>query len=137
MLQGKAQAAPMLTQAATITSKLYLTPKSLPELFKVLEQFAKQQDDFRLIAGNTGAGVYHDWPSERVLIDIKGIPDLSKIETSKVWHALKPWRRMSSCSVAQLYVTACSQDTDSMGVSPAAPCTIKTLKGTSHMVPSK
>lgn len=74
----------MPTQPATTTGKLYLTPKSLPELFRVLEQFENQQDDFRLIAGNTGAGVYHDWPSERVLIDIKGISDLSKIETSKV-----------------------------------------------------
>jgi len=37
-----------------------------------------------VIAGNTGAGVYHDWPLERVLIDIKSIPDLAKIEYSKV-----------------------------------------------------
>lgn len=74
--------------AAPAHGKLYLVPKTLPELLGVLEQYANQQDDFRLIAGNTGAGVYHDWPSERVLIDIKAIPELSKIETSKVWHAL-------------------------------------------------
>ena len=40
-----------------------------------------------MIAGNTGAGVYHDWPLERVLIDIKSIPDLAKIEYSKVCKA--------------------------------------------------
>lgn len=84
MVQDKAKAALI---AAMTAGKLYLTPKSLPELFGVLEMYANQQDDFRLIAGNTGAGVYHDWPMERVLIDIKGIPDLTKIETSKVWHA--------------------------------------------------
>lgn len=84
MAQDKAGAA---VAPAMTAGKQYLTPKSLPELFGVLEMYANQQDDFRLIAGNTGAGVYHDWPMERVLIDIKGIPELTKIETSKVWHA--------------------------------------------------
>lgn len=84
MAQDKAGAAVI---PAMTTGKLYLTPKSLPELFGVLEMYANQQGDFRLIAGNTGAGVYHDWPMERVLVDIKGIPELSKIEISKVWYA--------------------------------------------------
>lgn len=66
------------------TGKLYLAPKSLPELFELLSEYAKQPEEFRVIAGNTGAGVYHDWPWERVLIDIKSIPDLAKIEYSKV-----------------------------------------------------
>ncbi|DBA80138.1 TPA: hypothetical protein ACH3X2_007614 [Trebouxia sp. C0005] len=65
------------------TSKLYLAPKSLPELFELLSEYAKQPEEFRVIAGNTGAGVYHDWPLERVLIDIKTIPDLTKIKYSE------------------------------------------------------
>ena len=85
MIQDKAAAASIPTPPAGTTGKLYLTPKTLPELLGVLEQYANQQEDFRVIAGNTGAGVYHDWPSaERVLVDIKGIPDLARIETSKV-----------------------------------------------------
>lgn len=50
----------------------------------MLEQYADPEGEFRVIAGNTGAGVYHDWPLERVLVDIKAIPELSKIEYSKV-----------------------------------------------------
>lgn len=84
VVQDKAAAASMPTPSGRLTGKLYLTPKTLSELFSVLEQYANQQDDFRVIAGNTGAGVYHDWPLEKVLIDIKGIPDLARIETSKV-----------------------------------------------------
>ena len=84
MIQDKAAAASIPAPPARTTGKLYLTPKTLPELLGVLEQYATQQEDFRVIAGNTGAGVYHDWPSERVLVDIKGIPDLARIETSKV-----------------------------------------------------
>ncbi|KAL3141630.1 hypothetical protein ABBQ32_004865 [Trebouxia sp. C0010 RCD-2024] len=82
-VKDKAAAASMPTPSGRLTGKLYLTPKTLSELFSVLEQYANQQDDFRVIAGNTGAGVYHDWPLEKVLIDIKGIPDLARIETSK------------------------------------------------------
>ena len=37
-----------------------------------------------MVAGNTGAGVYHDWPLERVLVDIKSIPELTTIQYSKV-----------------------------------------------------
>lgn len=84
MVQEKAAAASIPTPPGRTNGKLYLTPKTLPELFSVLEQYANQQDDFRVIAGNTGAGVYHDWPLERVLIDIKGIAGLARIETSKV-----------------------------------------------------
>ena len=84
-LQEKAEAATApAPPPSKATSKLYLVPRSLAELFGVLEQYANQPDDFRLIAGNTGAGVYHDWPLERVLIDIKAIPELTRIDTSKV-----------------------------------------------------
>lgn len=84
-MQEKAAATTLPASPAKATGKLYLTPRTLSELFGVLEQYSNQQDDFRVIAGNTGAGVYHDWPSERVLIDIKGIPDLARIE---VWLRL-------------------------------------------------
>ena len=33
---------------------------------------------------------YHDWPLERVLIDIKTIPDLTKIEFSQVCNSSIP-----------------------------------------------
>ncbi len=79
------------------SGKLYLAPKSLPEMFELLSEYAKQPEEFRVIAGNTGAGVYHDWPLERILIDIKSIPDLTKIEYSKVCKYSK---------VCELHVTS-------------------------------
>ena len=66
----------------------------------VLDQFAGQDGEFRVIAGNTGAGVYHDWPLERVLVDIKGIPDLTRVEYSKASKGRGS--RVSCCFVLDL-----------------------------------
>ena len=84
-VQDKAQAtadsdAPVVTGA----SKQWLAPKSLQELFETLEQCNSQNSTFRLIAGNTGAGVYHDWPLEQVLINIHGVSELNGITVTKV-----------------------------------------------------
>ena len=49
-------------------------------------------DSFRVVAGNTGAGVYHDWPLERVLVDIKAIPELTTIKYSQVGHGSRPYQ---------------------------------------------
>lgn len=84
LLRQEKAAAPAHPVPPKSAGKLYLVPKSLPELFELLSGYAQQPEEFRVIAGNTGAGVYHDWPLERVLIDINSIPDLTKIEYSKV-----------------------------------------------------
>ena len=84
LLQQEKAAAPAPAVPLKSAGKLYLAPTSLPELFELLSEYAQQPEEFRVIAGNTGAGVYHDWPLERVLIDINSIPDLTKIEYSKV-----------------------------------------------------
>lgn len=85
-MQDKAQAAASGSNTTvTADSKQWLAPKSLPELFNIVEECNSQDSSFRLIAGNTGAGVYHDWPLEQVLVDIKGIPDLNGITVTKVW----------------------------------------------------
>ena len=81
VLQDKAAA---YAEPALSKGKQYLVPKSLPELFSILETLAKQDGSFRVVAGNTGAGVYHDWPLERVLVDIKAIPELTKIKYSQL-----------------------------------------------------
>ena len=36
------------------------------------------------LAGNTGAGVYHEWPEQKVLLDVKAIPALHIISCSQV-----------------------------------------------------
>lgn len=41
--------------------------------------------DLRLLAGNTGSGVYKDWPAEPVVVDIRGIAELGYLHrTSQV-----------------------------------------------------
>ena len=37
-----------------------------------------------LIAGNTGAGVYHAWPTARVLIATANVPEFRAITCSEV-----------------------------------------------------
>ena len=37
-----------------------------------------------LLAGNTGAGVYHEWPQQQVVISVLGIPALHNITYSQV-----------------------------------------------------
>ena len=84
-LQDKAEATGSSDgPAVTGARKQWLAPKSLQELFKTLEQCNSQNSTFRLIAGNTGAGVYHDWPLEQVLIDIHGVPELNGITVTRV-----------------------------------------------------
>lgn len=38
----------------------------------------------RLLAGNTGYGIYKEWPNEDVLINVKSIPDLHTLARFKV-----------------------------------------------------
>ena len=95
-MQDKAQAAASGTNTVvTADSKQWLAPKFLSELFNIVEECNSQDSSFRLIAGNTGAGVYHDWPLEQVLVDIKGIPDLNGITVSKVWDPCMKHRNPS------------------------------------------
>ena len=106
LLQQEKAAAPADPVPPKSTSKLYLAPKSLPQLFELLSEYAKQPEEFRVIAGNTGAGVYHDWPLERVLIDIKSIPDLTKIEYSKVCnYSIPDLSNFEYSKVWEMYVT--------------------------------
>ncbi|XP_035690573.1 xanthine dehydrogenase-like isoform X4 [Branchiostoma floridae] len=49
-------------------------PTSLAELYSLLEQHS--QDKYKLVCGNTAAGVYKDDGPYSCLIDIKAVPDL-------------------------------------------------------------
>lgn len=37
-----------------------------------------------LLGGNTGAGVYHEWPQQQVIIDVKGIPAFTAVSYAQV-----------------------------------------------------
>ena len=38
----------------------------------------------RLLAGNTGYGIYKDWPDEDVIINVNAIPDLHNLQCTQV-----------------------------------------------------
>ena len=57
-------------------------PTSLREVFTIME--ASSQYHVRVVAGNTGSGVYKNWPVEPVLIELKHIPQLRKQNVSQV-----------------------------------------------------
>ena len=40
-----------------------------------------QGKSMRLVAGNTGYGIYKNWPNEDILINVKSVPDLHRITT--------------------------------------------------------
>lgn len=42
------------------------------------------QGSVRLVAGNTGYGIYKEWLPEDHLIDIKQVPELRRLSLSKV-----------------------------------------------------
>ena len=57
-------------------------PTSLRELFGILE--ATPTQDIRIVAGNTGAGVYKNWPVQPILIELKHLPQLRQLSATKV-----------------------------------------------------
>jgi hypothetical protein len=42
-----------------------------------------QGGSIRLLAGNTGPGIFKDWPSEDAIIDVKQVKELQTITFSK------------------------------------------------------
>ncbi|KAK9866574.1 hypothetical protein WJX84_009736, partial [Apatococcus fuscideae] len=56
-------------------------PTSLRELFGILE--ATPTQDIRIVAGNTGAGVYKNWPVQPILIELKHLPQLRQLSATK------------------------------------------------------
>ena len=50
-----------------------------------------------ILAGNTAAGVYHEWPEAPVIINIKGVRELScKIDRNKACCDCTYWLSLSS-----------------------------------------
>ncbi|KAJ1293275.1 hypothetical protein BS78_01G055100 [Paspalum vaginatum] len=57
-------------------------PKSVDELHRLLESNSYDENSVKIVASNTGSGVYKDQDLHDKYIDIKGIPELSVINRS-------------------------------------------------------
>ncbi len=76
-----------------------------------LSPFCRSQGSIRLVAGNTGYGIYKEWLPEDHLIDVKQVPEMRRLSLSKV----RPMQQARSdfCSCSHLYCAEhlCDQET--------------------------
>ncbi|EIE21740.1 molybdenum cofactor-binding domain-containing protein [Coccomyxa subellipsoidea C-169] len=61
--------------------KYWASPATLDDLLK--DMAAHQDGSIRLVAGNTGPGIYKDWPSEDALLDVRHVKELITITQDK------------------------------------------------------
>ncbi|XP_066268460.1 uncharacterized protein [Branchiostoma lanceolatum] len=54
----------------------WYSPTTLEQLYSLLEQHSTSQDRYKLVCGNSAAGVYKDDGPYTCLIEIKAVPDL-------------------------------------------------------------
>ena len=66
--------------------KLWLSPSSLPELLALLKQHSGGGRAPRLVAGNTGAGVFCElWPKgEGVVLSLRRVREMRGLEREEV-----------------------------------------------------
>ena len=46
-----------------------------------------QQASVRVLAGNTAAGIYHEWPAEKTIVSIRRVQGMDAINREKVSSA--------------------------------------------------
>ena len=68
--------------AALPGSPAFHRPISFQELFTTLH--AAEPNNVRIVAGNTGAGVYKNWPVQASLVELKHIPRMRQHSITKV-----------------------------------------------------
>eukprot|EP00884_Botryococcus_braunii_P010388 jgi/Botrbrau1/19350/Bobra.0073s0075.1 len=61
----------------------WLTPRSLPQLWTVLEEVRASGSPFRVVAGNTAAGVYKNWPQEDTIISLLHVSELRAVSSDQ------------------------------------------------------
>ena len=93
-------------------AKSWHRPATLPALLQAL---AEGGAPAHIVAGNTGAGVYKDWPDTPVLIDVRGVDAL----TGAVWGVHGGLRLGGGCTLDEL-ATALSSDDAPLDAKPMA-----------------
>jgi hypothetical protein len=65
--------------------KLWLTPRTLPELISLLQQHSEGGRAPRITAGNTGSGLFHElWPAGPVVISVSHVKEMHGVELRQV-----------------------------------------------------
>ena len=70
---------------------MWHSPRSLPDVFAAMGDARAAGLPFRVLCGNTGAGVYKNWPDEPVVISLARVAELRAV--SKVQVAPCPGSR--------------------------------------------
>lgn len=67
------------------SSQSWVAPASIPELLEALRTAHSKQQSVRLVGGNTGPGVYKDWPVDiDVLVSTTRVAALTSISSQLV-----------------------------------------------------
>lgn len=66
-------------------TQAWVAPKTLSSLLQEIRAAKSHRQSVRLVGGNTGPGVYKDWPVDiDVLIGTMGVPELLGITSREV-----------------------------------------------------
>ena len=87
--------------------------------------WGQQGGSIRLLAGNTGPGIYKDWPAEDAIIDVKHVKELQTICCSKKVRRFQP-RGLECCSEFVLLLQVLSNDSRPCAQLKTASC-LRTL----------
>ena len=64
--------------------RVWHSPRSLPEVFAAVGEARGAGLPFRMLCGNTGAGVYKNWPDEPVIISLARVAELRAVSKVQV-----------------------------------------------------
>lgn len=62
----------------------WVAPRSLAQLWAALAEARAAGGSFRVVAGNTAAGVYKNWPLEDTVISLLHVQELRTVSLDKV-----------------------------------------------------
>lgn len=64
--------------------RTWVSPRTLADAFAAIGEARAAGRRFRVLAGNTGAGVYKDWPDEPVLVSLARVEELRQVSKVQV-----------------------------------------------------
>jgi xanthine dehydrogenase iron-sulfur cluster and FAD-binding subunit A len=76
------------TRTLELGGRTWHSPRSLADAFAAMADARSAGRPFRLLAGNTGVGVYKNWPDEPVLISLNRVQELRAVSKVQVTPSL-------------------------------------------------
>ena len=82
MLQERQASRCLASVAGTGSQQDWMWPSSIRDVLQLLRSYGPTA--VRLVAGNTGPGVFKDWPTTANCVDLKRIPELHSVSCTQV-----------------------------------------------------